>query len=164
MIGTKAIAILVASGVSLSAGAAAIYVYQKEEPLFGFDFSKDDPAETSKPAEPQAPREAASVELEPAAKPKPKPVATEKLGQDSEPTAVPSFDVVVIQPDGEGVVAGRAAPGWQVSVQSGDTEVATATADTYGEWTAVLDEPLADGDHTLSLKITSPEGTRALSS
>ena len=82
----------------------------------------------------------------------------------AEPTTVPSFDVVVIDPNGEGVIAGRAAPGWQVSVQSSGTKVATATADAQGEWSAVLDKPLPAGDHALSLKITSPDGTRAVSS
>jgi LysM repeat protein len=77
---------------------------------------------------------------------------------------VPSFDVVMIEPNGEGVIAGRAAPGWQVSVQSSGTKVAAAMADAQGEWSAVLDKPLPAGDHALTLKITSPDGTRALSS
>ncbi len=77
---------------------------------------------------------------------------------------MPTFDVVVIEPNGEGVVAGRAAPGWQVSVQSGGTKVAEAKADLQGEWSVVLEKPLPTGDHALSLKITSPDGTRALSS
>ena len=77
---------------------------------------------------------------------------------------MPSFDVVMIEPNGEGVIAGRAAPGWQVSVQSGGTKVAAAKADPQGEWSVVLDKPLPAGDHALSLKITSPDGTRALSS
>ena len=160
MIGNKAIAIIVASGVGLSAGTAAIYVYQKDR----FGLSKDSPAETSAPTERQAspPRGAAPVKPEQTAKRR-----GERQGAvrpEAEPTTVPSFDVVVIQPNGDGVVAGRAAPGWQVSVQSGDTEVAAATVDAEGEWTAVLEKPLPAGLHTLSLKITSPDGTRALSS
>jgi len=159
MIGNKAIAIIVASGVGLSAGAAAIYVAQQKDPSLRFDFSKDRPAESAKP-----PSETAALAPEPAAKPKPKPETAVKLSSKGEPTTVPSFDVVVIQPSGEGVVAGRAAPGWQVSVLSGEAEVAAATVDEEGEWTAVLDKPLPEGDHMLSLKITSPDGTRALSS
>ena len=77
---------------------------------------------------------------------------------------MPTFDVVVIEPSGEGVIAGRAAPGWQVSVQSGGTKVAEATVDVQGEWSVVLEKPLPAGDHALSLKITSPDGTRALTS
>jgi nucleoid-associated protein YgaU len=90
--------------------------------------------------------------------------ATAKPTPPSEPTSVPTFDVVVIEPSGEGVIAGRAAPGWKVSVQSGGVKVAEAKADTQGEWSVVLDKPLAAGSHALSLKITSPDGTRALSS
>jgi hypothetical protein len=119
MIGKRAITIIVASGVGLSASAAAIYLSQQKDPLFRFNFSKDGPAESAKP-----PRETAALEPDPAAKPESKPETAGKVSSEGEPTAVPSFDVVVIQPSGEGVVAGRAAPGWQVSVQSGDTEVA----------------------------------------
>jgi nucleoid-associated protein YgaU len=112
----------------------------------------------------------APAQLEPAATPSPEPAAkpqadaTGALTPPAEPTSVPTFDVVVIEPNGEGVVAGRAAPGWQVSVQSGGTKVGEAKADLQGEWSVVLEKPLPAGDHALSLKITSPDGTRALSS
>src|SRR4030067_537429 len=55
-------------------------------------------------------------------------------------------------------------PGGQVSVQRGGTKVAEAVADEQGEWSVVLEKPLPTGDHALSLKITSPDGTRALTS
>ncbi|MGA7544711.1 MAG: hypothetical protein WBW08_02615, partial [Methyloceanibacter sp.] len=96
--------------------------------------------------------------------PKPQANATGTPTPPSEPTSVPTFDVVVIEPNGEGVIAGRAAPGWKVSVQSEGTKVAEAKADLQGEWSVVLEKPLSAGDHALSLKITSPDGTRALSS
>jgi len=94
----------------------------------------------------------------------PQPDATGALTPPAEPTMVPSFDVVVIEPSGEGVIAGKAAPGWKVSVQSGGAKVAEAKADLQGEWSVVLDKPLPEGDHALSLKITSPDGTKAVSS
>ena len=78
---------------------------------------------------------------------------------------MPTFDVVVIEPNGEGVIAGRAAPGWKVSVQSEGTKVAEAKADlpkASGAW--CWTSRCSAGDHALSLKITSPDGTRALSS
>jgi nucleoid-associated protein YgaU len=109
------------------------------------------------PAEPQTPTPATKTETKPAE-------ATGALTPPSEPTSVPTFDVVVIEPSGEGVIAGRAAPGWKVSVQSGGTKVAEAKADLQGEWSVVLDKPLPAGDHALSLKILSPDGTKALSS
>lgn len=89
---------------------------------------------------------------------------TARLNLPAEPTTVPTFDVVVIEPNGEGVIAGRAAPGWSVSVQSGGVKVAEAKADLQGEWSVVLEKPLPSGDHALSLKIVSPDGTRAVSS
>lgn len=94
----------------------------------------------------------------------PEAEATGTVNLSEAPTAVPTFDVVVIEPSGEGVIAGRAAPGWEVSVQSGGTKIAEAKADVQGEWSVVLEKPLPAGDHALSLKIVSPDGTRALSS
>ena len=47
-------------------------------------------------------------------------------------------------------------------MQSGGTKVGEAKADLQGEWSVVLEKPLPAGDHALSLKITSPDGTRAL--
>jgi len=111
------------------------------------------------PAEPEATTNAPEAEA-----PKPQANATGAPTPPSEPTSVPTFDVVVIEPNGEGVIAGRAAPGWKVSVQSEGAKVAEAKADLQGEWSVVLEKPLSAGDHALSLKITSPDGTRALSS
>jgi nucleoid-associated protein YgaU len=161
MIGTKAIAILMALGVGLLAGLGGIYLYQQGHGLpFGSGPETAAPGDGSPAAPPPEPQAAAPAE------PAPK-VQAESVGgvrPNAEPTTVPSFDVVMIEPNGEGVIAGRAAPGWQVSVQSSGTKVAAATADAQGEWSAVLDEPLPAGDHALTLKITSPDGTRALSS
>ena len=78
--------------------------------------------------------------------------------------ATPSFDVVRTEPGGEGVIAGRAAPGWTVKVVSDGAEVAEAKADSQGEWTVVLDKPLPAGQHKLSLQATPPQGGRAVAS
>jgi nucleoid-associated protein YgaU len=160
MIGTKAIAILIALGVGLLAGLGGIYLYQQGG---GFPFGGQETAATGDgapaalaPSEPQA--------AAPAETPKVQAETTGGVRPDADSTTVPSFDVVMIEPNGEGVIAGRAAPGWEVSVQSSGTKVAAATADAQGEWSAVLDKPLPAGDHALTLKITSPDGTRALSS
>jgi LysM repeat protein len=106
-------------------------------------------------------------QAKPAEAPKPETMPAQSAGAltpPSEPTTVPTFDVVVIEPSGEGVIAGRAAPGWKVSVQTGGVKVAEAKADLQGEWSVVLEKPLPSGDHALSLKIVSPDGTRVLSS
>lgn len=87
-------------------------------------------------------------------------------GADGEPpksaSQVPSFDVVRIEGTGEGVIAGRAAPGWTIRVESNGDTIAETTADADGAWTVVLDKPLASGDHALSLKAVSPDGTSSL--
>jgi nucleoid-associated protein YgaU len=161
MIGTKAIAILIAVGVGLLAGLGGIYLYQQGHGIpFGAGPETAATGDGSPAAPPSAPQAAAPAET----KPELQAEATAAVRPSAGPTAVPSFDVVMIEPNGEGVIAGRAAPGWQVSVQSSGTKVAAATADAQGEWSAVLDKPLPTGDHALTLKITSPDGTRALSS
>lgn len=161
MIGTKAIAILIAVGVGLLAGLGGIYLYQQGHGIpFGAGPETAATGDGSPAVPPSAPQAAAPAET----KPELQAEATAAVRPSAGPTAVPSFDVVMIEPNGEGVIAGRAAPGWQVSVQSSGTKVAAATADAQGEWSAVLDKPLPTGDHALTLKITSPDGTRALSS
>jgi hypothetical protein len=121
------------------------------------------PSLTSPPAAEQVPAtQPLAPQAEAPAEPpsKPQAEATGALEPPSKPMTVPTFDVV----SGEGVLAGRAEPGWNVSVESGGTKVAEATADEQGEWSIVLEKPLPAGDHALSLKTTSPDGTRALSS
>jgi nucleoid-associated protein YgaU len=77
-------------------------------------------------------------------------------------TAVPTFDVVRIEPTGEGVIAGQAEPGWTVKVESAGTVYGEASADEEGAWSIVLDKPLPPGNHSLALRAYSPDGTRAL--
>ncbi|HYF88235.1 LysM peptidoglycan-binding domain-containing protein [Azospirillum sp.] len=70
--------------------------------------------------------------------------------------AAPSFDVVRVAPDGATVMAGRAAPGSQVTVTDGGTPVATAKADQRGEWVMLPDKPLAPGTRELNLTEARP--------
>lgn len=79
-------------------------------------------------------------------------------------TEVPSFDVVRIEPSGDGVIAGRAAPGWTVRLESDGATVGEAKADDEGAWTIILDKPLAAGSQALALKAISPDGTRGVTS
>jgi nucleoid-associated protein YgaU len=160
MIGRNTIPIILAIGVGLLATAGAIYILSEGgfSPFESKQEAPASPATSPQTNKPSPPATAALPESSP--QPAPKPETAAPAG----PTVVPTFDVVVIDPSGEGVIAGRASPGWQISVQSGETEVAAATADDQGEWSAVVEKPLAAGDHTLSLTITSPDGTRALTS
>jgi nucleoid-associated protein YgaU len=72
--------------------------------------------------------------------------------------AAPSFDVVRINPDGQTVIAGRAAPGSQVTILDGDHELGHVTADRNGEWVFMPPDPLPSGEHQLSLAARSPNG------
>ena len=65
--------------------------------------------------------------------------------------AAPSFDVVRVAPNGNAVLAGRAAPGARVTVKDGDKDLGTATADGRGEWVLLPSAPLTPGGRTLSL-------------
>jgi nucleoid-associated protein YgaU len=163
MIGRNTIPIILATGVGLLAAAGAIYLLS-EGGFSPFESKQGAPASPS--ASPQADKGSApETAALPKSSPEPSPKSeTPRAASPAEPTVVPTFDVVVIDPSGEGVIAGRASPGWQVSVQSGETKVAAAIADDQGEWSAVVEKPLAPGDHALSLTITSPDGTRALTS
>lgn len=76
----------------------------------------------------------------------------------------PSFDVVRVEPTGEAVVAGLAAPKATVEVLDGSTTVGKGEANERGEWAIVVEKPLPPGTHDLSIRTTSPDGkTQALS-
>jgi nucleoid-associated protein YgaU len=145
MIGSKVIAMIAAMVVIVGIAAAGLYVYRQQ---------------------PEAPPSEGSVARSegPAPMPEqPKPQAEVK-SEAKVPTAVPSFDVVRIEPSGEGVLAGRAEPGWQVNIEDQGAKIASASADAEGAWTVVLEKPLPAGDHTLSVQSVSPDGVRLLAS
>jgi nucleoid-associated protein YgaU len=68
----------------------------------------------------------------------------------------PSFDVVRINPQGDAVIAGRAAPNADVSVRDGGTEIGRTRADSQGEWVVIPDKPLSPGKHDLSIATHGP--------
>ncbi|HEX3860825.1 MAG TPA: LysM peptidoglycan-binding domain-containing protein [Stellaceae bacterium] len=70
----------------------------------------------------------------------------------------PSFDVVTVDPQGQAVIAGRAAPGDKVRVLDAGKLVGEATADARGEWALVPSAPLPSGDRQLSLEAVGPNG------
>ncbi len=65
----------------------------------------------------------------------------------------PSFDIVRINPQGDTVMAGRAAPGSKVEIFDGDKKIGEVTADKRGEWVFVPTTPLESGSHQLSLRM-----------
>ncbi|HYU12319.1 MAG TPA: LysM peptidoglycan-binding domain-containing protein [Stellaceae bacterium] len=66
----------------------------------------------------------------------------------------PSFDIVKVDPSGQAVIAGRAAPGARVRVLDGDTPIGEATADARGEWVVVPKAPLTPGERQLIIEAT----------
>ncbi|MDP2358588.1 MAG: LysM peptidoglycan-binding domain-containing protein [Beijerinckiaceae bacterium] len=69
----------------------------------------------------------------------------------------PSFDVVRIDPTGDAVIAGRAAPGVQVALMLSGKPVAQAQADANGQF-VMLPPKLPPGDHVLALRATGADG------
>jgi len=62
----------------------------------------------------------------------------------------PAFDVVSVDPTGDAVVAGRAAPHVRVELKDGGKTVAEATSDATGQF-VMIPAPLPPGAHSLSL-------------
>jgi LysM repeat protein len=70
--------------------------------------------------------------------------------------AVPSFDIVKVDPSGHAVIAGRAAPGAKVQVLDGSKPLGDVVADRRGEWVLVPTDPKTPGERQLSLEATDP--------
>lgn len=71
---------------------------------------------------------------------------------------LPAFDVLRVEPDGSTVIAGSAAPNSKLEIFDGDKLVTTTEVGPTGDFAAVLDNPLAPGDHQLLLKATGKDG------
>ncbi len=74
------------------------------------------------------------------------------------PAMVPQFDVVRVEPDGSAVIAGRAAPAAAVILLDRGQPFDRATADGAGQF-ALVPKQLAAGEHLLSLRIVSKDGS-----
>ncbi len=74
------------------------------------------------------------------------------------PPPAPQFDVVRVDPSGNTVIAGRAAPGAEVTIKSGDKIIGTVTADSAGAFALAPDTPLPPGAQQLSLSEALPGG------
>lgn len=90
--------------------------------------------------------------------PKPAAEAPPAAQQPVQQAVTPSFDVVRISPDGDTVIAGRAAPGATVVIYDGDKEIGRAKADERGEWVFLPEKPLPPGTRRLNLAVFPPEG------
>jgi hypothetical protein len=75
---------------------------------------------------------------------------------------VPSFDVVRVEPSGDSVIAGRAAPGATVDLLRNGQPLARIMADQSGLF-AFVPPPLSPGSHEIVLQTIAPDGSRARS-
>jgi len=75
----------------------------------------------------------------------------------------PSFDVVRIDPRGNIVMAGRAAPNATVFIMDGKKEIGRVKADARGEWIYVPTEPVSPGTRQFSLIAKTPDGKETVS-
>ncbi len=65
----------------------------------------------------------------------------------------PQFDVVRITPDGNAVIAGRAAPNSRVIILDNGQFVGQLDADSHGEWVFVPEKPFPPGNRQLALEM-----------
>ena len=101
---------------------------------------------TTQPAEQPAPSNGEQVAAAtPAPAPKPEEIK-------------PSFDVVRVNPNGDAVVAGRAAPGTKITLLDNGQAVGSAEADDRGEWVLLPDSAVDPGQHKFSVRATDDGG------
>ncbi len=131
-------------GVIAAAGAVAIYWVQP----ISFRPSSVPAALTEQARPPPFPGQA----------PPPPPVAVTAAATpdiQTPPVSVPSpvkptFDVVSVEPTGEAVVAGRAAPNIRVALVDAGRTLVETTSDARGQF-VMVPAPLSPGDHSLTL-------------
>jgi len=92
-----------------------------------------------------------------AIRPPPAPVPQTKIPEAPTP---PSFDIVRIAPDGRTVIAGRAAPNAQVSVEDQGKVIGQVQADAQGSWVFLPTTPLPPGPRELTLSEQMPGGAK----
>lgn len=81
-----------------------------------------------------------------------------RAGTAAEGDASPSFDIVRVNPKGDTVIAGRAAPNSDVEVRMGDKAVGSVRADKRGQWVLIPEKPFEPGSHELTLSAKDPDG------
>ena len=92
-----------------------------------------------------------------ASTPEPKPA-----NETAASPVAPAFDVVNVDPSGDAVIAGRAAPNAKVELRDAGKKVAEATADASGQF-VMIPPTLAPGDHNLSLAANEEQGAKETS-
>jgi len=125
------------------------------------DFLEQNPADiplvARAPAESKPPIAAAAPPV-----PATPPAASAPASDDKTSTPGPAFDIVNVDPSGEAVIAGRAAPNAKVELHDGGKTIAEATADAAGQF-VIIPPALAPGSHSLSLAAGDDKAQRAIS-
>src|SRR5215213_3150954 len=75
---------------------------------------------------------------------------------------LPSFDIVRVEPNGDSVIAGGAAPGASIELLRDGKPHVRGLADESGAF-ALVPPPLPPGSHEIVLQAIAPDGTRARS-
>lgn len=167
---------LIGVGVIMALVAGALwYVFQRDDTVEPVPSSQVEAAtqstdetaraETDQPDDAEADGNALAVEEEAAASQqldyevRPRTAEEERGGVSAADAGLPAptFDIVRINPRGDSVIAGRAAPGAEVVVRDDGEVIGRAKADRNGEWVMVPERPLAPGTRELDLLETLPD-------
>ena len=73
----------------------------------------------------------------------------------------PRFDIVRVAPDGNAVIAGRSAPGANITVTDNGKPIGHATADAQGQWVILPHAPMPAGGQELAARATRTDGAGA---
>ncbi|MGB7973065.1 MAG: LysM peptidoglycan-binding domain-containing protein [Roseiarcus sp.] len=144
--------------VVVAAGAGAV-VWTYPELL---EPNPADLAVARAPVEPKPPIVPPAAPAVPAVPPPAAPPPADKA-QTQTAALKPAFDIVNVDPSGDAVIAGRAAPNGKVELRDAGKTVAEATADASGQF-VIIPPALAPGDHSLSLAANADKGQPAVSS
>jgi nucleoid-associated protein YgaU len=129
------------------------------------DFLEPNPADLAvarAPVESKPPIVAPAARAVPEAPPASASAPVDKAQTQTTATG-PAFDIVNVDPSGEAVIAGRAAPNEKVELRDAGKTVAEATADGSGQF-VIIPPALAPGDHSLSLAASDDKAQQAISS
>ena len=112
---------------------------------------------TAPASPPAAPVTAAPGKQPPAVAATVPPPAPPAAAPKTEESAIkPSFDIVRVNPQGGVVLAGRAAPGAEVTVAKNGYTIGTTTADSAGEWVLLPQKPIGSGSSELTVASREP--------
>ena len=153
------IQVLVLLGLA-GAGAAGYYLSQKDEgpgqQTAGAPAAGDVATQTTATEQPATP---------PTKTEEPKagetPAQTTDIGGktvEERLAAVPSFDLMRVEPDGSAVVAGRSEAGAIIALLANGEVIGRGIANAAGEFAIVLDQPLKPGAHAVTLETRDADG------